>query len=109
MSHEPPRYDIARGLENLNRMVPAQGSQREQFDTLATTTQGIVQDIQQHGITPENTLAWQQALYQLHVIGFQLHPPVTFNDLCRTDRDYSRLAHDRAERPLETHQDTFGR
>lgn len=109
MTHEPARYDIGRGLENLSRMIPTEGSQREHFDALASTTQNIVQDIQRHGITPENTQAWQQALYQLHVVGFQLHPPVTFNDLCRTDRDYSRFALDRADRSLETHHDTFGR
>ena len=108
-SEQTPQYDVGRGLDNLSRMIPAQGEQRNQFEALEKTTHELVQSIQQYGITPENTLAWQANLYQLHVLGFQQHPPVTFNDLCRTDRDYSRLARDRAEPSLEHEHGTFGR
>lgn len=62
---------------------------QERFTELAEQMREIMQDQQLQGITPENSKEWQQTMYDLHVLGFEQHPPATFNDLCRADRDYT--------------------
>jgi hypothetical protein len=62
---------------------------QERFTSLAEHMRETIEDQQRHGITPENSKEWQQNIYDLHVFGFEQHPPVTFNDLCRADRDYT--------------------
>ncbi len=62
---------------------------QERFTELAEQMREIMQDQQSQGITPENSKDWQQTMYDLHVLGFEQHPPATFNDLCRADRDYT--------------------
>ncbi|HEU5375447.1 MAG TPA: hypothetical protein VFV38_08415 [Ktedonobacteraceae bacterium] len=106
---QAPQYDVDKGLETLSQMIPEHGPQRERFEKLASTMHEVLHNIEQHGMTQENKHAWETNLYQLHIIGFQQHPPVTFNDLCRTDRDYSGWTQDRAERSQEPERETFGR
>lgn len=86
------QYNIRCGLEQLSRIIAPEGRQRDRFELLASNMRAALQNIEQHGLTSENRRTKENHLYQLHVLGFQQHPPVVFNDLCRTDRDYGHLA-----------------
>jgi hypothetical protein len=89
-----PDFDIERGLERLQQLIPPDDKQmQERFTTLADSAREIMHDQLLHGITAANSSGWQSVIYGLHVLGFEQHPPVTFNDLCRSDRDYT-FSHD---------------